>query len=93
MMLDEAVAKAKARAQGNCKRCRREAEFAANGNWARFVGSYSSDPPTKPDHTCHGDLEVVKDGMLAAVAGYWKIGDANVAAAEIERLFEGGHHE
>ena len=49
-MLDEAIAVAKKRAQANCQACRLVG--------TRIVGV--------GPHTCHGDLAIVRDCMLAA---------------------------
>lgn len=65
MSLDSACEKIKEDAEVNCLRCEREAEYKRTGKWARFVGSYSSKPPVKPDHTCHATIAAAREGMLA----------------------------
>jgi len=92
----EAYQAAKARAQERCVACRQEKASKAMGGIKPCDGW--------APHTCHGDLAIVKDAMLAVLEPFHTylpeegdIHDPECEAcrmkAEIERLFSEGGKE
>jgi len=88
MTLDKAITAAKARAQARCTGCCQQDEIDKWGYWTAIDGGKHR-TEVEAVHTCHGDLEVFKNGMLAAARAGWDCNcdvALNELVAEIERL-------